>query len=169
KPALRQGLEEIVLATRLGEVSLRLVKVAQVCVAGLSQRQLLAAHIVELLLHLRLLLQGRKLQLRVGQYRQGLTLGDLGSVLDQFLVDPPPFDCIEIDGEKGRDFPAQRQEVVERPRLRSTDRYPVTGNRHGIGLRSEKPEQNDQDEYRTGRAADQQPFVDALALDDLVH
>ena len=74
KPRSDERLVQVILPARLGEVGLGLVEVAQVGVAGLRQRQLLAAHVVELLLDLGLLLERRQLQLGVGQDREQLAL-----------------------------------------------------------------------------------------------
>ena len=116
--AVGERLLQVVLAARLGEIGLGLIEVAQVGVAGLGQRQLLAAHVVELLLDLGLLRERRELELGVGENREQLALRDLRAVLDQLLLDPAALDRVEIDGDQRRHPRAQRQEIVERARLR---------------------------------------------------
>ena len=92
--ALGERLLQLIEPSRLGEIGLRLVQVAKVVVASLSQRQLLAAHVVELLFDLGLLLQRGKLQLGVRQNRQHLPLRHVRAILNQLLVDPPAFDRV---------------------------------------------------------------------------
>ena len=70
KPLSAEGLLQVVKPAGLGEVRLRLIEVAQVGVARLGQRQLLAAHVVQLLLDLGLLLERRQLQFGIGKDRQ---------------------------------------------------------------------------------------------------
>ena len=86
KAAVGERLVQIILAPRLGEVGLGLVEVAQVGIARLGQRELLAAHVVELLLDLGLLLERRQLQLGVRKHGQQLACGHLRAILDQLLA-----------------------------------------------------------------------------------
>ena len=138
--------------------------------AGLLQRQLLAAHVVELLLDLGLAGERRQLQVGVGQDGEQLALADHGAVLDQHLLDPAALDRVEIDGDERRrparaaagnrrTCPASTVEMVSRSRLTVWE----------SGARREQPEQQDQQQGRAGAAADQDALVDPLALDDAVH
>ncbi len=161
---------KLILPPGLGEVGLGLVEVAQVGVAGLRQRELLAAHVVELLLDLGLLLEGRQLKLGIGENGQHLALGDVSAVLDQLLIDPPAFDRIEIDGDKRRNPRPQRQEIVERAGLarpRSPAGRAAPPSKSARGANS----QNSRISNRAAAAssADQDSPVDPLAHDDAVH
>ena len=150
---LGQRLLQLILPARLGEVGLGLVEVAQVGVAGLGQRQLLAAHVVELLLDLGLLLERRELQFGIRQDRQQLALRDLRAVLDQLLLDAAALDRVEIDGDQRRHPRPQREEILERAatatvamvsRSRLTDIE--------SDARREQPEDEDQQQERAAAA-----------------
>ena len=109
----------------------------------LSQRELLAAHVVELLLDLGLLFQRRELELGVRQDGEQLSLDDLGAVLDQLLLDLPALDRVEIDGDERGDSGTKRKEVLEYTPLDRSDRQPVACDRHRIAPRREQPEDED--------------------------
>ncbi len=167
--ALGERLVQLILAPRLGEIGLGLVEVAQVRVAGLRQCELLAAHVVELLLDLGLLLEGRKLQLGVRKHREQLTLSNLGAVLDQLPFDPPALNRVEIDGHERSDSGTKRKEVLEHAALDRRDRQPIGADRLGIRAGSEQPEGQDEKECRRRSSGDQDALVDAPALDHAVH
>ena len=135
----------------------------------LTKRELLAAHVVELLLDLGLLFQRRELQLGVREDGEQLSLDDLGAVLDQLLLDLPALDRVEIDGDERGDSGTKGKEVLEYTPLDRRDRQPVACNRRRIAPWREQPEDEDDQQERRRAAGNQDPRVDALALDDAVH
>ncbi len=128
---LHQRLLHLVLAPRLVGGELGVDDGALVADAGLGERQLLAAHRVDLARHVRLAGEQVEREVRVGEDREQLALLDDGAVLDHHLLDPAALDRVEIDGDERLDPRPQRQEVVERalrrrPR-RSAARPPPSG------------------------------------------
>ena len=67
--------------------------------AGLVQRELLAAHRVDLLDDLGLAGEHVELEVGIGEDREQLALLDHGAVLDQDLLDPAALDRVEEDGD----------------------------------------------------------------------
>src|SRR5690348_521306 len=166
---LGKRLLKVVLPPRLGEIVLGLVQVAKVRVVGVDERQLLAPHVVELLLDLRLFLERGELQFGVREDGEKLALRNLRAVLDQLLLDLSPLDRIEIDGEERGHARTHWQEVVEGARLRFRDRQAVLSDGHRIRARCKQPEDQYEQEHRRNGAADHDSAVEALADDDPVH
>ena len=86
---------------------------ALVAEPGLGQRQLLAAHRVDLLGDLGLAGEHVELEVGIGEDGEQLALLDHRAVLDQDALDPAALDRVEEDGDDGLDPRAQRQEIVE--------------------------------------------------------
>jgi hypothetical protein len=166
---VRERLLKLELTAGLRQLILGLVEIAKVRIVRVDQRELLAAHVVELLLDLGLLLERRQLELGIREDGEELSLRHLGAILDELLLDLAAFDRVEINGDQGRHPRTDGEKVLEDALLRGADRQPVLSHRHRIGAWSEQPEDEQEQEDRRSAARDEDPLVDPLANDDTVH
>jgi hypothetical protein len=141
------GLFALILAARLVEREIGLEHRALVGEPGLGERQLLAAHIVDLLLDFGLARERRELELGVGEQGDRLALRDGRAVLDEHLLDPAALDRVDIDGEQRRDARAQRNEIVERAARDRRDGDMVGADGLARSRRREPPEQQRREQH----------------------
>ena len=106
--------------------------------ADLVQRELLAAHRIDLLGDLGLAGEHVELEVGIGQHREQLAAAGPWRRPRPGPLDPAALDRVEEDGERGLDPGAQRQEIVEPALAHGRDGEPATPARSGCWRRARR-------------------------------